>query len=62
MTGEMEPKLWAFVIEEYDICNVNKDYVLDITEIDDFLNRLLDYAYENGGLRFPKFEKNSPYL
>jgi hypothetical protein len=52
----------VFVTEEYDICNVNKDYVLDITEIDDFLNRLLDYAYENGGLRFPKFEKNSPYL
>ena len=43
IAGDEQEKLWAFVTEEYDICNVNKDYVLDITEIDDFLNRMLDY-------------------
>jgi hypothetical protein len=45
----------VFVTEEYDICNVNKDYVLDITEIDDFLNRMIDYISENGNIIFPKF-------
>ena len=43
IAGDDQVKLWAYVTEEYDICNVNKDYVLDITEIDDFLNRMLDY-------------------
>jgi len=43
-----QEKLWAFVTEEFDICNVNKDYVLDITEIDEFLNRMFDYLNDNG--------------
>ena len=48
VAGDQQEKLWAFVTEEYDICNVNKDYVLDITEIDEFLNRMFDYLYDNG--------------
>lgn len=43
VAGEEQWKLWEFVTEEFDCCNVNKDYVLDITEIDDFMNRMFDY-------------------
>ena len=46
------------LVEEFDICNVIKDYVLDEDEIVEFVNHMIGYVTIQTGLRIPYF---NPY-
>ncbi len=44
------------MVEEFDICNVVKDYVLDENEIVEFTNHMIEYFILHTGLRMPLFK------
>ena len=31
------------IVEEFDIANINRDFVLDSSELTEFINRMLDH-------------------
>lgn len=49
--GNLEDRL----VEEFDICNVVKDYVLDENEIVEFANHMIEYFMQQTELKMPLF-------
>jgi hypothetical protein len=50
--NEFEERL----VEEFDIANINKDYVLDNTEISEFINNMLNFVEYSIGISFPRIQ------
>jgi len=50
--GNLEDRL----VEEFDICNVIKDYVLDENEFVEFANHMIEYFVLDTGLQMPLFK------
>lgn len=52
--NEFEERL----VEEFDIANCNKDYVLDNVEISEFINNMLNFIEYSIGISFPRIQYN----
>ena len=50
------------IVEEFDIANINRDFVLDSSELTEFINRMLDHIQLVTDIDYPRLKNYDPVI